>query len=88
MSCFDSLKDFEVDFKDLRESNPQYAIVLDVFGQVFEDLLYGSLYNKIIKLEKIIWVFPKNTILLDYQPIPECWICWTAFSGSLLNRPV
>ena len=43
MSCFESLKDFDVDFKDILESNSQYKLVFEAFGRVLEDLLYRSL---------------------------------------------
>lgn len=40
METFDTLKDFDVDFRDMRESNSQYDVIFETFAKVFEDLLY------------------------------------------------
>ena len=43
METFDALKDFELDFLDMQESNPQYDQVFSKFGLVFKDLLYRKI---------------------------------------------
>ena len=42
MSVFDAIKDFEIDFRDIKESNSQYDNVFSSFGKVLDDLLYRN----------------------------------------------
>ena len=44
MTCFDSLKDYDIDFKDMKASNPQYDLVFEQLGRVLEDLLYTKVF--------------------------------------------
>ena len=43
METFESIKDYETDFLDMQESNPQYEQVFKQFGLVFKDLIYNQL---------------------------------------------
>ena len=47
MECFDAIKDFDIDFKDIKESNSQYCGIFETFGKVFEDLLYKKFEKEV-----------------------------------------
>ena len=49
METFDTLKDFDVDFRDMRESNSQYDVIFETFAKVFEDLLYQEFENIVFR---------------------------------------